>query len=112
MTDQKPLSEAWLLPKEATEPTRKANLGVYNQLPFEDRKSFENAAKGFLGSLDEVVITRPADGRVVFNLADLAFLQGELPDTVNPSLWRQAGLNALNHGLFEVVKGLYQVRSF
>lgn len=38
-----------------------------------------------------------------------AFLAGEAPDTVNPSLWRQSQLNAIQ-GLFEVVPGLYQVR--
>ena len=31
------------------------------------------------------------------------------PDTVNPSLWRQAQLNKV-HGLFEVCEGIYQVR--
>ena len=31
------------------------------------------------------------------------------PDTVHPSLWRQAQLNAIA-GLFEVVPGVYQVR--
>ena len=39
----------------------------------------------------------------------LGFLDGECPDTVNPSLWRQAQLNAI-HGLFEVREGIYQVR--
>ena len=34
-----------------------------------------------------------------------------MPDTVNPSLWRQARLN-LNHGLFKVTAGVYQVRGF
>ena len=31
---------------------------------------------------------------------------------MNPSLWRQAQLNAQHHGLYEVYDGLYQVRSF
>ena len=31
------------------------------------------------------------------------------PPTVDPSLWRQSRLN-MNHGLFEVVPGVYQVR--
>ena len=35
----------------------------------------------------------------------------ENPDTVNPSLWRQAQLNNI-HGLFEVVPGIWQVRAF
>lgn len=33
------------------------------------------------------------------------------PDTVNPSLWRNAQLN-MQYGLFEVVKGIYQVRGY
>ena len=37
------------------------------------------------------------------------FLEGDAPDTVNPSLWRQSTLVATD-GLFEVVPGLYQVR--
>jgi alkyl sulfatase BDS1-like metallo-beta-lactamase superfamily hydrolase len=35
----------------------------------------------------------------------------EAPDTVNPSLWRHARLNA-NHGLFEVADGVWQVRGY
>ena len=37
------------------------------------------------------------------------FLDAESPPEVNPSLWRQARLNA-EHGLFEVRDGVYQVR--
>jgi alkyl sulfatase BDS1-like metallo-beta-lactamase superfamily hydrolase len=33
------------------------------------------------------------------------------PDTVHPSLWRQAQLNQL-HGLFEVAPGIWQARSY
>ncbi len=40
-----------------------------------------------------------------------AFIDGDAPDSVNPSLWRQAGLVAMQ-GLFEVVEGIYQVRGF
>ena len=36
---------------------------------------------------------------------------GPNPDTVHPSLWRQARLNA-EHGLFEVADGLWQVRGY
>jgi alkyl sulfatase BDS1-like metallo-beta-lactamase superfamily hydrolase len=45
----------------------------------------------------------------VWDLDAYAFLDGEAPDTVNPSLWRQAQLNTAA-GLFEVVDGFYQVR--
>src|SRR5882762_9099918 len=40
-----------------------------------------------------------------------AFLKQEAPPTVNPSLWREAQLNAIN-GLFQVTDGVYQVRGF
>jgi alkyl sulfatase BDS1-like metallo-beta-lactamase superfamily hydrolase len=39
------------------------------------------------------------------------FVQGEAPDTVNPSLWRQAKINN-HHGLFKVTDGVYQLRGF
>ncbi len=38
-----------------------------------------------------------------------SFLTGDAPETVNPSLWRQSRLAAIE-GLFEVVPGIYQVR--
>ena len=47
-----------------------------------------------------------------FDLTKTSFLEGEAADTVNPSLWRQAQLNAQHHGLYEVVDGIYQIRSF
>ena len=53
-----------------------------------------------------------ATGGVVWNMGAFAFEEAEEPPpTVNPSLWRQARLNAL-HGLFEVTPGVYQVRGF
>ena len=40
-----------------------------------------------------------------------AFVDGDAPPSVNPSLWRQAKLNGM-HGLFEVTDGIYQVRGY
>jgi alkyl sulfatase BDS1-like metallo-beta-lactamase superfamily hydrolase len=37
------------------------------------------------------------------------FLEGEAPDTVHPSLWRQSKLVSLQ-GLYEIVPGIYQAR--
>ena len=49
-------------------------------------------------------------GRTVWSLEPYGFLSTEeAPPTVDPSLWRQSRLN-MNHGLFEVVPGVYQVR--
>jgi alkyl sulfatase BDS1-like metallo-beta-lactamase superfamily hydrolase len=44
-------------------------------------------------------------------MTSYAFTKGDAPDTVNPSLWRQAKLNMI-HGLFEVTDGIYQVRGY
>ena len=48
---------------------------------------------------------------MVWDMTGLDYLDGARPDTVNPSLWRQAQLNAL-YGLFEVKEGIYQVRGY
>ncbi|MEM7379467.1 MAG: alkyl sulfatase dimerization domain-containing protein, partial [Pseudomonadota bacterium] len=51
-----------------------------------------------------------ADGGVAWDLGWFDFLDGPCPDTVNPSLWRHAQLNALS-GLFEVCDGVWQLRA-
>ena len=79
-----------------------------SDLPFADRTDFENAERGFVDALDPCVVTA-ADGRVVWDLRAYAYLEGDNPGTVHPSLWRQAQLCA-KHGLFEVTSGIYQVR--
>jgi alkyl sulfatase BDS1-like metallo-beta-lactamase superfamily hydrolase len=79
-----------------------------SDLPFADRTDFENAERGLVDALDPCVVTA-ADGRVVWDLRPYAYLEGDRPDTVHPSLWRQAQLCA-KHGLFEVTTGIYQVR--
>ena len=76
---------------------------------FADRTDFDNADRGFIGTLDPMRITN-ADGRVVWDM-DWAFLEADCPDTVHPSLWRQAQLTA-KHGLYEVTDRVYQVRGF
>ena len=54
-------------------------------------------------------MVQAADGRVVWESDSYAFLTGEAPTSVNPSLWRQSTLVA-KQGLYEVVEGIYQVR--
>jgi alkyl sulfatase BDS1-like metallo-beta-lactamase superfamily hydrolase len=76
--------------------------------PFEDRADFEDAKRGLVDSLNPCVV-KSADGRVVWDMEAYSYLDAECPDTVNPSLWRQAQLCA-KHGLFEVTTGIYQVR--
>lgn len=98
-------------PKPATAATIAANSQVQNSLPFKDQRSFENARRGFIATIEPLTISRP-NGRPVYDLSQFGFLSDAGADTVNPSLWRQAQLNAQHHGLFEVVDGIYQVRSF
>ncbi|WP_242917839.1 alkyl sulfatase dimerization domain-containing protein [Caulobacter sp. CCUG 60055] len=83
---------------------------VARELPFEDRRDFDFASRGYLGTLKDPVIRR-ADGGAAWDLSAYDFLKGEAPPTVNPSLWRQAQLLAMS-GLFEVAPGVYQVRGF
>ena len=106
-----PLPADLAQPKPATEHTKTTQARVREQLNFDDRQSFDDAQRGFIASIDPITIKRP-DGHITFDLEQLSFLYGEAPDTVNPSLWRQAQLNAQHHGLYEVCDGLYQVRSF
>jgi alkyl sulfatase BDS1-like metallo-beta-lactamase superfamily hydrolase len=95
-------------PAPATRQIAEANAALKLRLPFADRADFEDAKRGWIGSLSDPVI-RATDGRVVWDAGAYAFLDGECPDTVNPSLWRQGQLNAI-HGLFAVADGIYQVR--
>jgi alkyl sulfatase BDS1-like metallo-beta-lactamase superfamily hydrolase len=93
---------------QAEQQIAEANRAVRMRLPFADTQDFDDARRGRLGSLSDPVI-RGTNGRVVWDADAYAFLEAECPETVNPSLWRQARLNTI-HGLFEVTEGIYQVR--
>lgn len=107
-----PLASALRQRKPASEATRRANAALLDELDFSDRQSFADAKEGFIASLDPMTIAHSRLDRPVFDLSPMQFLDGEAPDTANPSLWRQAQLNAQHHGLYEVVEGIYQLRSF
>ncbi|MFK7907199.1 MAG: alkyl/aryl-sulfatase, partial [Chitinophagales bacterium] len=79
-------------------------------LPFEDSTDFVNARKGFIATREDPLI-KNEDGTVSIDLKSWDFLDEAAPPTANPSLWRQGQLNKI-HGLFEVTKGIYQVRGF
>ncbi len=87
-------------PKPAEPSVRTSNRVVLSELPFADRQDFDDAMRGFVATVPNSAGPQ-----------QYQFLEGDAPDTVNPSLWRLAQLNALN-GLFKVVDGLYQVRGF
>ena len=77
---------------------------------YQDRADFADADRGFIDTLTPLII-KAVDSRVVFDTTGFAYLDGERPDTVNPSLWRQARL-CWKNGLYQVTDGLYQVRGF
>jgi alkyl sulfatase BDS1-like metallo-beta-lactamase superfamily hydrolase len=96
-------------PKDASRAVVAQHQAMLEALPFGDTADFDDAARGFLGTIDNAKITSP-QGRVVWSLEPYGFMSdATAPATVNPSLWRQARLN-MHHGLFEVVPGVYQVR--
>jgi alkyl sulfatase BDS1-like metallo-beta-lactamase superfamily hydrolase len=98
--DQKP-------PTATIETAQREHL---TSLPFDDTADFDDADRGFIAAQQPCVI-KAADGRVVWDNDVYAFLTGDAPTSVHPSLWRQSTL-AAKQGLYEVVEGIYQVRGF
>jgi alkyl sulfatase BDS1-like metallo-beta-lactamase superfamily hydrolase len=86
--------------------------GLRKSLPFEDRRDFEEAGKGFIAAPPYRQIMAEA-GHVAWDIGKYDFLleEGKDFDSIHPSLQRVAILN-MNYGLFEVVPGIYQVRGF
>ncbi len=97
-------------PRTATAHTAAEHQRCIAHLDFTDRSDYERVARGRLAEIDPPVIDGPS-GRPLWDLRTYEFLADECPPTVNPSLWRQAQLNA-HHGLFEVTPGIYQVRGY
>ncbi|MFT6752472.1 MAG: alkyl sulfatase BDS1-like metallo-beta-lactamase superfamily hydrolase, partial [Candidatus Azotimanducaceae bacterium] len=112
MSDYQALPDELAQAKNATNATVEKQSALKEALNFSDRRSFENAQRGFIATINPITIPHDAASRPAYDLEGLSFLAGEAPDTVNPSLWRQAQLNAQHHGLYEVCDGIYQIRSF
>ncbi|ADU34375.1 alkyl/aryl-sulfatase [Variovorax paradoxus] len=102
---------AQIAPKPPEAATLKANADMAKTLPFANRQDFEDAMRGFIGTVPDALV--PGAGpRPAWSMKPYDFLKANEPaDTVNPSLWRQAQLNAI-HGLFRVTDRVYQVRGF
>ncbi|MBK5288733.1 MAG: MBL fold metallo-hydrolase [Acidimicrobiia bacterium] len=92
-------------PASATTAARHGALAA--TLPVTDA-DFDDATRGRIAPLPGPAM-HPAWGHAVWDPKDWEFIEGDAPPSVNPSLWRQARLNAI-HGLFEVAEGVYQVR--
>lgn len=111
-TAMQPLSAqtvAPTLPKPAEPSTTAVNKAMTDRLPFSDRRAFDDANRGFVAALPDALVTGTGPAPV-WSMKPYGFLSATtVPDSVNPSLWRQAQLNAI-HGLFKVSESQYQVR--
>ncbi len=85
---------------------RSLNDPVFN---WQDRQDFEFAARGLIHRPNDSAIFDRNGDPVWHHTAFEAFLKGDAPDTVHPSLWRHALLNNFR-GLFKVTDRVYQVR--
>jgi alkyl sulfatase BDS1-like metallo-beta-lactamase superfamily hydrolase len=92
-----------------TPATTAANASFASNLALGDPQDFEDASRGLIAREPDMEIPLP-NGRS-WSQRDFAFIDGEPPPSVNPSLWRQGKLNNL-HGLYEVTDGIYQVRGY
>ncbi len=101
-------------PKPAEASTKADIEGFVESLPVDSGKDAENVARGFIATRTDPIIARSESSpqqNPVWDLSRSDFINDPLPETVNPSLWRQAGFNA-QHGLYEVCEGIWQVRGF
>ena len=97
-------------PGTATEATKQANASLAERLDLAPGTDGEDARRDRIAYIEEEAILAE-DGSVVWAIPQFEFLDGDAPETVNPSLWRQSQL-AAHHGLFKVMDGVYQVRGY
>ncbi len=98
--------------KEATDKTAEINRSYYSILDFDDESEYEFATRGLIVA-PEILELKDSSGKVVWSQAAYGFVDEfeTIPDTANPSLWRDTVLNHC-YGLFEVCEGIYQVRGY
>jgi alkyl sulfatase BDS1-like metallo-beta-lactamase superfamily hydrolase len=96
---------------EPTQYTLDKNQALLQELPFHDNRDFEEASRGLIATADNLVVKHARTGDVIWNMPAYAFIEGNAPATVNPSLWRQAKLNN-TAGLYQVKEGIWQLRNF
>src|SRR5438477_4645796 len=89
------IAQGQAAPKGPEPATLKANAELAKTLPFANRQDFDDAMRGFIGTTPDALVTGTGP-RPVWSMKPYDFLkQNETADSVNPSLWRQAQLNAI-----------------
>ncbi|MDA7816095.1 MBL fold metallo-hydrolase [Porticoccaceae bacterium] len=94
----------------ASEFTIASNKTFADNLDLDNQQDFKDARHGMIAEAPSTALISKS-GVQVWDAGAYDFIQGEAPDTVNPSLWRQAKLNNIR-GLFKVDEGIYQLRGF
>jgi len=93
--------------KPASAHTIKANREAAKRLPYNDTIAFDEQNRGLIAAFGD---HKAGQIREPFH----AFLKGvdakDHPDSVNPSIFRQAAMNYQAQGLYKVVDGIYQLR--
>lgn len=99
-------------PNPPTDTTTAANQAVLNELPFDDTSDFDNVSRDLVAPLPDTVLTDD-NGNTIWDPTKYDFIENgsDAPNSVNPSLWRQAQL-VNTSGLFKVTDRLYQVRNY
>jgi alkyl sulfatase BDS1-like metallo-beta-lactamase superfamily hydrolase len=86
--------------------------GIKAELPFDDKRDYDEAQRGFTAEPPYTKIMADA-GHVAWDMRSYGWLlTGRDFESIHPSLQRQAVLN-MAYGLYEVIPGrIYQVRGF
>ena len=88
--------------KPATEATKAYNTEFAKGLKFDDTKSFQEGRANLIAPLDAATAALLADA--------YEFIGDKTPDTINPSLYRQAQMNNEAYGLYQVNDNIFQIR--
>jgi alkyl sulfatase BDS1-like metallo-beta-lactamase superfamily hydrolase len=80
-------------PKEASASVVAQHAATLQALPFSDVRDFDDASRGFLGTVENARITSP-QGRVVWSLEPYGFLSSKKLADGRSSLWRQSRQHA------------------
>lgn len=86
-----------------------SNASYSSKYNLQNADEFNNAARGFIAKPSGQI--KNEQGDVIWDFDAFNFIKDQAPDTVNPSLWRQAKLNN-NVGLFKVADRVWQVRGY
>ena len=99
-------------PNPASSTTIATNQAVLGELPFDDTSDYDDVSRDLVAPLPGTPLV-DNEGNTIWDPTEYDFIQNgsDAPNSVNPSLWRQAQL-VNTSGLFKVTDRLYQVRNY